>query len=83
MGLLNNIIPGKSDKDSGQPASANAIEEQKNVVIVSKYEGLRPLVRSALMKDEVSEKTLETLRKKAVSLGMDADEFDIFFDGLL
>jgi hypothetical protein len=80
MGLLNNIIPGKTDNNSGQPASNEA---QKNEIAVSKYEGLRPLVRSALMKDEVSEKTLETLRKKAESLGMDADEFEIFFDGLL
>ena len=83
MGLINNIIPGKLDKDSGQPAADNAMEEQKNEVIVPKYEGLRSLVRSALMNDEISEKTLETLRKKAVSFGMDADEFDIFFDGLL
>ena len=78
MGLLNNIVPGKTDKNSGNPK-----EEQKNEIAVSKYEGLRSLVRSALMNDEISEKTLETLRKKAVSLGMDADEFEIFFDGLV
>ncbi|MBO7570737.1 MAG: hypothetical protein J6T48_01140 [Bacteroidales bacterium] len=83
MGLLNNIIPGKTDKDSGQPAPTNAREVQENVKAEPKYEGLRSLVRSALMNDEISEKTLETLRKKAVSLGMDADEFEILFNGLV
>jgi len=83
MGLLNNIIPGKSDKDSGQPAPTNAKEVQENLKVEPKYEGLRPLVRSALMNDEISEKAIETLKKKAVSLGMDADEFEIFFNGLV
>ncbi|MBQ3833034.1 MAG: hypothetical protein II815_07650, partial [Bacteroidales bacterium] len=36
-----------------------------------------------LMQDEISEKTVETLKKKAVSLGLDADEFEIFFNGLV
>ena len=79
MGLLNNIIPGNSDKDSGKTKE----DLPKNVNVEPKYEGLRPLVRSALMQEEISEKTVETLRKKAVSLGMDADEFEIFFNGLL
>ena len=79
MGLLNNIIPGNSNKDSGKTKE----DLPKNVNVEAKYEGLRPLVRSALMQEEISEKTLETLRKKAVSLGMDADEFEIFFNGLL
>lgn len=79
MGLLNNIIPGKSDKDLGKTKE----DLPKNVIVEPKYESLRPLVRSVLMQDEISEKTVETLKKKAVSLGLDADEFEIFFNGLV
>lgn len=79
MGLLNNIIPGKSDKDLGKTKE----DLPKNENVEPKYESLRPLVRSVLMQDEISEKTVETLKKKAVSLGLDADEFEIFFNGLV
>ena len=35
------------------------------------------------MKDEVSERDLEIMKRKAVSLGMDADEFEMLFEGLV
>ena len=76
----------KDDASISKTPKQEAIRQQKErekVIVEPKYEGLRPLVRSALMNDEISEKTLETLRKKAVSLGMDADEFEIFFNGLV
>ena len=78
---------GKKDASSASKTSKqDAIrqqDEQKNVIVEPKYESLRPLVRSVLMQDEISEKTVETLKKKAVSLGLDADEFEIFFNGLV
>ncbi len=81
---------GKNGKKDASSASKmpkqDAIrqqDEQKNVIVEPKYESLRPLVRSVLMQDEISEKTVETLKKKAVSLGLDADEFEIFFNGLV
>ena len=81
---------GKNGKKDASSASKtpkqDAIrqqDEQKNVIVEPIYESLRPLVRSVLMQDEISEKTIETLKKKAVSLGMDADEFEIFFNGLV
>ena len=48
-----------------------------------KFESLRPLARTVLMKDEVSERDLEIMKRKAVSLGMDADEFEMLFEGLV
>lgn len=78
---------GKKDASStSKTPKQDAIrqqDEQKNVIVEPKYESLRPLVRSVLMQDEISEKTVETLKKKAVSLGLDADEFEIFFNGLV
>lgn len=48
-----------------------------------RYEPLRPLLRMVLMKDEVSNKDLEILKRKAVALGMDADEFELLFEGMV
>ena len=47
---------------------------------MSKFELLRPLLRSALMKEVVNEQDRTILTRKAVSLGMDADEFGLFLD---
>lgn len=50
---------------------------------MSKFELLRPLLRSALMKEVVNEQDRTILTRKAVSLGMDADEFGLFLDALI
>lgn len=49
----------------------------------SRYESLRPMLRTVLTKDNVSDKDLELLKRKAAALGMDADEFELLFDGML
>lgn len=48
-----------------------------------KYDALRPLVRTALMKDETSERDMELMKRKATALGMDADEFEMRFEALV
>ena len=58
-------------------------KKEKSPKSEPKVEALRPIVRSVLMKDEITEKDREVLRKKAVSVGLDSDEFDIQFDALL
>lgn len=49
----------------------------------SQYESLRPMLKTVLKKDKVTDKDLELLKRKAVALGMDTDEFELLFDGML
>lgn len=51
--------------------------------ISPRYESLRPLLRTVLMKNEVTDKDRELLKRKAVALGMDGDEFELLFDGMV
>ncbi len=44
---------------------------------------LRPLVRSALMKDELSELDAGILIRKAVAVGFDAEEFGLLLDAMV
>ena len=44
---------------------------------------LRPLVRSALMKDELSELDADILIRKAVAIGFDAEEFGLLLDAMV
>ena len=46
-------------------------------------EALRPLVRSALMKDELSELDAGILIRKAVAIGFDAEEFGLLLDAMV
>lgn len=46
-------------------------------------ESLRPLVRSALMKDELSELDAGILIRKAVAVGFDAEEFGLLLDAMV
>lgn len=46
-------------------------------------ESLRPLVRSALMKDELSELDAGILIRKAVAVGLDAEEFGLLLDAMM
>ena len=46
-------------------------------------ESLRPLVRSALMKDELSELDASILIRKAVAIGFDAEEFGLLLDAMV
>ena len=43
----------------------------------SKYEQLRPIVRSVLMKDVITESDIDVIKKKASGLGLDPDEVGI------
>ena len=65
------------DKESKIP-----VKEEENGAS-PRYEPLRPLLRMVLMKDEMSDKDLEILKRKAVALGMDADEFELLFEGMV
>ena len=46
-------------------------------------EALRPLVHSALMKDELSELDAGILIRKAVAIGFDAEEFGLLLDAMV
>ena len=50
---------------------------------LSRVEALRPLIRSALMKDELSEHDRTILTRKAVTLGFDAEEFGLLLDAMV
>ncbi len=50
---------------------------------LSRVEALRPLTRSALMKDELSEHDRTILTRKAVTLGLDAEEFGLLLDAMV
>ena len=76
--LVSKLLKSETAKcgKEGKKNSASAYKPPK-------YEALRPLVRTALMKDEVSERDLNVMKRKATSLGMDADEFEMLFEGLV
>lgn len=83
MGLLGNLT-GKVLQTVAQTTSENkqnTVEAMENTV-VSVCESLRPLIRSILMKNEVTDKDRQILARKAVGLGLDADEVSIQFDSL-
>jgi len=66
-----------------EKSERNAKKDSASAYWPPKYEALRPLVRTALMKDEVSDRDLGVMKRKATSLGMDADEFEMLFEGLV
>lgn len=74
--LVSKLLKSETAK-SGKTAKKDAAYKQP------KYEALRPLARTALMKDEVSDRDLNVMKRKATSLGMDADEFEMLFEGLV
>lgn len=76
--LVSKLLKSETAKcgKEGKKNSASAYKPPK-------YEALRPLARTALMKDEVSERDMEVMKRKATSLGMDADEFEMLFEGLV
>ena len=54
-----------------------------NKTPLPQVESLRPLVRSALMKDELSELDAGILIRKAVAVGFDAEEFGLLLDAMV
>ena len=54
-----------------------------NKIPMPQVELLRPLVRSALMKDEISEPDLSVLIRKALSIGFDEEEFRLLLDAMV
>lgn len=68
-------------RDDDEESTMSAKEEENGAS--PRYEPLRPLLRMVLMKEEVSNKDLEILKRKAVALGMDADEFELLFEGIV
>lgn len=84
MGLLGNLT-GKVLQSVAQATSDNNTSESAkgiNNTSAAACESLKPLIRSILMKDEVTDKDRQILARKAVSLGLDADEVSIQFDSL-
>ena len=71
------------DDDEEDTMSVEEEKEEKENYASPRYESLRPLLRMVLMKDEMSDKDREILKRKAVSLGMDADEFELLFEGMV
>ena len=55
----------------------------ENNTPLPQVESLRPLVRSALMKDELSELDAGILIRKAVAVGFDAEEFGLLLDAMV
>lgn len=72
-------------KDDDEESTISVAEEggEEEKCASPRYESLRPLLRMVLMKDEMSDKDLEILKRKAVALGMDADEFELLFEGMV
>lgn len=68
-------------RDDDEKSTMSAKEEGNGAS--PRYEPLRPLLRMVLMKDEMSDKDIEILKRKAVALGMDADEFELLFEGMV